>query len=700
MTHGMPLSALVRQGRGTVRLVGVDESAPLSLTVMFRDGATDHLPYRGTPPQAPDEIALPSVVARALGLRRGDQLTALGPTDTAQALTLVGTFERPGADDSDFWYGSQSPFPPADQRAPGELGAAGTLPPALMGRDGYVATMPRLGVTTEYVWDAYVRAQGLTFDAASRLPGSIATAGQTLRQEDSAVRLAPCRDGTSDADGARPPAHREPARADLPGGLPGGRGHARGARRRRIARALPTIVRARRAPEPRLLGRKADRRPGRAGGALCHCRLPGRPGVRHGPGRARVAFERPIAARCVCSRSGSTRKLSLVGAIGPRWAPPRCCCCRSPTCGGRSWRSGGCSRARIVHCSPDPGRGVRVAARDVRVHPDAQQRGPALVRTRLARPARAARADAADLRRCRSSPSGSCSCLRRLDRQVARIATALPAYLATRRLGRSPGTSFATSLLLVLAVGLLVVSTSYRAVVLRNHEDSAHQQVGADWNIAVAAPDEPLPAVRHGAAGHRRGHAHRAQVRDPRAVLAHAESRSAIDPARSPPADGGVRTTRETPLETWLKDIEVPDPAVPVIGRVVSATVRARPARPPRVSTPGHLRDRRRSRTDGHGRDDRAGDADVRGEPRRRRRDPVASRSWRRAPPRSPDSFALELRDVTAGDPIEFGTWAPLQWRGSDGEVTAGDGDLEVAIDPDAGHVVGGIAPRPSRSRR
>ena len=84
--------------------------------------------------------------------------------------------------------------------------------------------------------------------------------------------------------------------------------------------------------------------------------------------------------------------------------------------------------------------------------------------------------------------------LRRLDRPVARTKS-LPTYLATRRLSRSPGTSFATSLLLVLAVGLLIVSTSYRAIVLRNHEDTAHQQVGADWNVQIAVPEDPLVAA-------------------------------------------------------------------------------------------------------------------------------------------------------------------------------------------------------------
>jgi len=43
----LPIGETVPQGRGTVRLVGDDPNAPLSLTVLFRDGATDHLPFRG-----------------------------------------------------------------------------------------------------------------------------------------------------------------------------------------------------------------------------------------------------------------------------------------------------------------------------------------------------------------------------------------------------------------------------------------------------------------------------------------------------------------------------------------------------------------------------------------------------------------------------------------------------------------------------
>ena len=68
-------------------------------------------------------------------------------------------------------------------------------------------------------------------------------------------------------------------------------------------------------------------------------------------------------------------------------------------------------------------------------------------------------------------------------------------YLAGRRVGRSPGTGFAAALLLLLAMGLLVVSTSYRAIVLRNHSDAAHTQVGADWNVQVSPPEQVLAAI-------------------------------------------------------------------------------------------------------------------------------------------------------------------------------------------------------------
>ena len=101
---------------------------------------------------------------------------------------------------------------------------------------------------------------------------------------------------------------------------------------------------------------------------------------------------------------------------------------------------------------------------------------------------------------------------RALDSRIGR-SRHLSRYLAGRRVGRSPGTGFAAALLLLLSMGLLVVSTSYRAIVLRNHEDAAHAQVGADWRINVTPPDERPDRDRRDAPAHHAGRAHGSAAR-------------------------------------------------------------------------------------------------------------------------------------------------------------------------------------------
>src|SRR5262245_31089072 len=123
---GLPVGRIVPQGRGTVRLQGPEGSSPLSMTVLFRDGATDHLPYRGAPPQGPGEIALPGGISRLLGVDVGGTVTAIGPTGEIADLTLVGRFDPPDRHDP-FWFGDQTPFPPPDSTE---------LPPALMDKAG------------------------------------------------------------------------------------------------------------------------------------------------------------------------------------------------------------------------------------------------------------------------------------------------------------------------------------------------------------------------------------------------------------------------------------------------------------------------------------------------------------------------------------------------------------------------------------
>jgi hypothetical protein len=83
---------------------------------------------------------------------------------------------------------------------------------------------------------------------------------------------------------------------------------------------------------------------------------------------------------------------------------------------------------------------------------------------------------------------------RRLDGPVGR-ARNLAVYLAGRRLGRSTSLSFATALLLLLATGLLVVSSSYRHTLLTAHADVARQRVGATWAVATNPAPQSLAAM-------------------------------------------------------------------------------------------------------------------------------------------------------------------------------------------------------------
>ena len=128
---------------------------------------TDHLPYRGEPPQGPGEIALPGGIARLLGVDVGETVTAIGPTGEQAELTLVGRFDPPNRDDP-FWFGDQTPFPPPDSTE---------LSPALMDQAGYLEVMPALGVTSEYVWDVFLDLVGVPVrpggaDPARRSNGS------------------------------------------------------------------------------------------------------------------------------------------------------------------------------------------------------------------------------------------------------------------------------------------------------------------------------------------------------------------------------------------------------------------------------------------------------------------------------------------------------------------------------------------------
>ena len=673
----LPVGEIVPQGRGTVRLVGADPNAPLSLTVLFRDGATDHLPFRGEPPRGPGEIALPSGIARLLGVDLGDTVTAVGPTGEQAELTLVGRFEPPDREDP-FWFGDQTPFPPPDSTE---------LSPALMDRAGYLEVAPGLGVTSEYVWDVYLDLVGVPFVRAERIPQEIERISDELRAtpEFTQLQVSTGLDTLITLVRQRVEDLRVPIFLVV---------FQIGAVTLAILAGVGSLVLSRQSFELAVL-----RSRGFSGGKLLAAQgvqavftaIVAYPlGLLLGMALAKLASNAngPSLPGVLFPIGLSTFALAL-GAIGALIGGITLILLSLPHV-----RRTILEERRLLSREDRPLISrvpVELFVLPVALFTFVELRGTAVQST-------SARDQLDPL--VLLTPTLLIFALsflalrlllwvlRRLDRPVARTKS-LPTYLATRRLSRSPGTSFATSLLLVLAVGLLIVSTSYRAIVLRNHEDTAHQQVGADWNVQIAVPDDPLIAARSvppDAVAVVRSQ----PVFELPGSFTLTPSVIAVDPERYATGGWWRSDYSTTPLDTWLADIEVPDPAVPISGESFAATITAgAPAEGLQLQVTYET-------GDDHVRTASAGTI-VQGtktyEAALDGADALLSISFLEVATEAPDSFALELRDVAAGEPVTLGTWTPLRWRGSDGTVTPAGSGISVTIDSGAGHVVGGIAP-------
>ena len=673
----LPVGEIVPQGRGTVRLVGADPNAPLSLTVMFRDGATDHLSFRGEHPQGPGEIALPGGIARLLGVDIGETVTAIGPTSEQAELTLVGRFDPPNRDDP-FWFGDQTPFPPPDSTE---------LSPGLMDRAGYLEVAPSLGVTSEYVWDVYLDLVGVPFVRAQRIPQEIERISDELRAtpEFTQLQVSTGLDTLITLVQQRVEDLRVPIFLVV---------FQIGAVTLAILAGVGSLVLSRQSFELAVL-----RSRGFSGGKLLAAQgvqalftaIVAYPlGLLLGMALAKLASNAngPSLPGVLFPIGLSTFALVL-GAIGAFIGAITLLLLSLPHV-----RRTILEERRLLSREDRPLISrvpVELFVLPVALFTFVELRGTAVQST-------SARDQLDPL--VLLTPTLLIFALsflalrlllwvlRRLDRPVARTKS-LPTYLATRRLSRSPGTSFATSLLLVLAVGLLIVSTSYRAIVLRNHEDTAHQQVGADWNVQIAVPEDPLIAassVPQNAVAVIRSQ----PVFELPGSFTLSPSVIAVDPQRFATGGWWRSDYSKTALDTWLRDIEVPDPAVPVSGESFTATVTAGgPAEGLQLQVTYET-------DDDHVRTASAGTI-VQGtqtyEAALDGADAILSISFLEEAAEAPDSFALELRDVAAGEPIALGTWTPLRWRGSDGTVTPAGSGISVTIDTGAGHVVGGIAP-------
>ena len=681
----LPVATVVPQGLGEVRLRARARQAPVSIGVVFREGAVGHLPYKGTAPSRPDQIALPAVIARRLGVRRGDRLTALGPGDEQAELRLVGTFERPTRADADFWFGDETPFPPSEGGHAGTT-PTGAIPPALMGRAGYLATIPRLGVTTQYVWDVYLD-QAITFETASALPARITRSTQSLRQQDPALANLNASSGL-------------PTMIDLV--------------RQRVANLrIPillvvfqiaavtlavlagvgalvlsrqsfelAVLRSRGFSAGKLLAGQAIQAVLSAAvayplGLMFGMALASLASHSNGPSLPGILFPIHLGAQA--------EVLGLVGAFAGAVA---LLLLSLP-----HLRRTILEERRLLSREDRPLLArlpVEAFVLPVGIFAYVQLRGSA-VRSSAERTT----LDPLVLIAPTLLIFGLSFLalrlllfvLRRFDRRIGRSRRVAP-YLAARRLGRSPGTSFATSLLLVLAVGLLVVSTSYRAIVIRNHEDSAHQQVGADWQVEVAASDQPiveLGRVPPGASPILRAEP---QFANP-GPWSLAPTAIGLDPTTYPQG-GWWRSDYSARSEAdWLSQLH----ATPTGAQVAAGELRVRLDASRSAAELELLAVVERGdgeiATEDLGRvtPGRADYAVTLRDPGRllslSLRQPGVANGSRSIP------VTFERVEVD-GSAVDLDGWEPLHWRGSDATIRQ-RGGLDAAITPGAGHVVGGI---------
>lgn len=674
---GLPLGQVVRQGRGETRLELGDVS--ISLPLLFRDGAEDHLSgFKGEAPGGEGQVALPEGVARLFDVSAGDTLEAVGPTGTRATLTVTAVFGQPDRTDP-FWFGTQIPFPSPDSTE---------LPPALFDRDGYLALSRQIGLTTEFAWDEYLDLYGRPFVEVEQVPGGLAGASDQLRRIPGLGNL------------------------KLTTGLPTLMELVRqrisnlrvpiflvvfqiGAVTLAVLAGVGSLVLSRQSFELAVLrsrGFSAGKLIGAQGiqavlsalvayplGLLLGMVLALLASHSNGPSLSGILF--PIRLN---------RQAEILGIVGAAVGALALLLLSLPHV-----------RRTILEERRLLSREERPLLARIPVEAFVLPLGIfAFIQMRNS-------AFRSSINRDSLDPLVLLSptllifglsflalrvllfTLRRFDRRVGR-SRRLPLYLAARRLGRSPGTSFATSLLLVLSVGLLVVSTSYRAVVLRNHEDSAHQQVGADWNIAVAAPEQPLPALTQVPAN-ATPVVRTEPAFDTPGQFSLTPSAIGIDPATF--ATGGWWRTdySDTPLTTWLQDLEVPPTGVPLsAGQLTVGLLATKSAQGLDLVATVEQQDHTVAAYElGNvtaGESDYAATVGVAGR--------LLSLTLREEGVGGlASSIPVTFRGVALdGTTIDLSGWQALRWRGSDAELTSADG-LEVAIDPGAGHVVGGIAP-------
>lgn len=670
-TRGLPVDTIVDQGVATVRLGS--EDGP-SVPLLFRTGAEDHLGLRGQAP-GPSQIALP--LGAAPGIDIGDAIDVVGPAGDVLSLEVSGRFEDPPRDD--FWFDGRSPFPPPDSTQPS---------PVLVSRDTALQAAEVLGLTTEFSWDVYLDLAGVPFEEVRTIPGRLARIEDRLREEvNGQLRVASGLGTLMEVVEQRVQNLRVPILLVVfqigavtlavlagVGALALTRQafelsvlHSRGFSGRKLLFAQTfqaAIVALVAYPLGLLIGIGLAKLAGGTNGA----RLPGVlfPVHLSGPAEALGLVTAAIGALILVLLSIPMVKRTVLEERRAASREDRPLLARLPIelivlpvgiFAFLQLRGG---------TKPEPGSGT--------IEPLVLL-APTLLLF------------AASFLALRLLLFG----FRRSDRRIGRTRR-VPLYLAGRRLGRAPGTGFAAALLLILSIGLLVVSTSYRAIVLRNHADSAHNQIGADWRVNVTPPADALGAIGELPA------ATTPVVRADPSIegggFSLPPTAYAIDPATYAGGGWWRNDFSATPLSTILEDLST-EPigyGLPPGAATLHVRLEASAAEAGLTITATALR------TDGTVASPEAlplvegtADYDLPLEDAERL---LSITLYAETTLDLPFDLSVTFDEVDVdGAPIPLQTWEPITWRGSDGTLEAEGAATRYDFHPGAGNVVGGIAP-------
>ena len=672
----LPADSIVRQGLSTVRLgSGSGPSSPL----LAREGIEDHLEIEGEPPTG-DEVVLHAGVAQLLGVEPGDELNVIGPTDRRLRLRIVGTYDSPDPTDP-FWFGSQNPFPAPDSTQP---------QPALVDLDTLVGATEELELTTQYAWDAYLALEGIPFDEAQQVPERIDQVFSGL-QGQSELGLSSL-DVITGLDTLLDIVRQRVADLAVPILLVV---FQIGAVTLAVLAGVGALALTRQGFELAVLHSRGFRRSVLLGaqavqavfaaivafplGLLVGMGLAALASTANGPDLPGVSFPIDLnrAGQLLGLIAAVAGALILLGLSIPYVSRT---VLEERRAASREDRP---LLARVpvelfviplgifaflqLRTSAQPEAGSGELDPLILVAPTLLLFGGSFLALRLL-----------------------LLLFRALDARIGR-SRRLSRYLAGRRVGRSPGTGFAAALLLLLAMGLLVVSTSYRAIVLRNHQDAAHAQVGADWRVNVTPPDDVLariaampplttPVVRT------EPRLESGSFNLPPVVIA-------IDPASYEQAAWWREDFSPTPLPEILDRLDTAPFGTELPGPTDTLTMEmdsGRQVRDLQVTATG-VDDAGRVHTgplqtiepgsatyelplDGSGR--------------------LLSITIHRTSLESPDEVTFTIGSVEAdGEAVSLEGWEPLTWRGSAGSVEAEGSGVRYEMESGASDVIGGIVP-------